>query len=166
MPSIGHGISDAVRGHIPIWVDDQLVTILYDEYRRFGGVLSKDNPGGFRSRIKNSSDWIRKSRKSNDKGFERTYVCKTVQKASLIVYSPPDDKSANAYVFCVDGHPVAGGKTKLKSTHVSKVLSTKDKTTTDVDDVVFVKFTTDELRKMKTQMQFGNMSFLEIERSE
>ncbi len=164
-PSIGHGISDAVRNHIKVWVDDALVDVLYDEYKKVGGTLSKDGIKGFRYKVQSSSDWIRKSRKTTSSGYERLYHCKTTGKATLTVHSPPGDMSADSYVFCVDGKPVAGGKTKLKSTHVSTSVSSKDKTSVRPSDVTFVKFSEEELRKMKTLMEFGDgFEHLELER--
>jgi len=165
MPSLGHGISDAVRNHIPIWVDSQVIDLLYEEYKKSGGTLSKDGYGGFGRRIREATDWVRKSRRTTSSGFERKYHCKTCQKATLIVHSPPDDMSANSYVFCIDDKAVAGGKTKLKSTHISSAVSAKDKTTARPQDVQFVKFTEEELRKMRTRMEFGNgFEHLEFER--
>lgn len=163
MASIGHGISDAVRNHIPVWVDEDLVNILYPEYKNSGGVLSKEV---FHRRLRQSDQWVRKSRRKSGSGsHERLYSCKTVAKASLIVHSPPADKSANGYVFLIDGSPIAGGKTKLQSTHITTAVSKKDKTTIHPRDVIFVKFSDDELRKMRTQMEFGDgFEHLELER--
>jgi hypothetical protein len=164
MASIGKGISDAVRNHIPVWIDDAVVNVLYSEYKKANGMLSKEGLSGFKSRIKSASSWVRKSRKSTNTGFERLYHCKTVQKATLIVHSPPKDDSANAYVFMMDGKPIAGGKTKLKSTHVTTALS-KDKTSLKAIDVQFVKFSEAELISMRTRMEFGDgFEFLEMER--
>lgn len=165
MGSLGHGISEAVRNHIPIWIDDHLVDVLYEEYKKSGGVLNKEGQSGFKRRVRESSSWVRKSRKTTTSGFERLYHCKTVQKASLIVHSPPGDLSANGYVFCVDSKPIAGGKTKLKSVQVSASLSKNDKTTMRAQDVQFVKFSEEELRKMRTEMEFGDgFERLEFER--
>lgn len=165
MASIGHGISDAVRNHIPVWVDDSLVEVLFTEYKKAGGVLSKDGSQGFRSRIRSSSDWVRKSRKTTPSGYERLYHCKTVQKASLIVHSPESDMSANGYVFCIDGKPVAGGKTKLKSVQVSTAISRGDKTSVRPQDVTFVKFSEEELQKMRVQAEYGDgFDYFENER--
>lgn len=165
MPSLGHGISDAVRNHIPIWVDETLVDILFTEYQKGGGTLKKEGYQGFRSRIRGATDWVRKSRKTTSSGFERLYHCKTVPKATLIVHSPESDQSANGYVFCMDGKPVAGGKTKMKSTHITTALSKNDKTSIKPADVTFVKFSEEELRKMRTQMEFGDgFEHLELER--
>lgn len=164
MASIGHGISDAVRNHIPVWVDEALVDVLFEEFKKANGTLPKDGRSGFRSRIRESSDWVRKSRKNTSTGFERLYHCKTVQKATLIVHSPPKDDCANGYVFLMDGKPIAGGKTKMKSTHITTALS-KDKTSLKPTDVQFVKFSEEELRKMRTQMEFGDgFESLEMER--
>lgn len=164
MASIGHGISDAVRNHIPVWVDNQLVDVLYSEYQKSGGTLKKDGFNGFSYKVKQSSDWVRKSRKNTNSGFERLYHCKTVAKATLIVHSPESDQSANGYVFCIDNKPIAGGKTKLKSTHVTIALS-KDKTSVKAHELQFVKFSEEDLRKMRTQMEFGDgFSHLEMER--
>lgn len=165
MTSLGHGISDAVRNHIPIWVDDTIVNVLYEAYKGSGGILSKEGTGGFRKRVKESKDWVRKSRRTTDTGFERMYRCKTVQKATLIVHSPPGDMSANAYVFCIDDKPIAGGKTKLKSTHVSTQISKTDKTTSKSEDTVFVKFSEEELSAMRVRMEFGDgFDRLELDR--
>jgi hypothetical protein len=167
MPSIGHGISDAVRNHISIWIDDNLVDVLYNEYTKSGGTLKKEGVQGFRYKVRNASEWVRKSRKTTSSGFERLYRCKTVQKATLIVHSPATDLSANGYVFCMDSKPVAGGKTKLQSTHTTTAVSKKDKTSVRLQDVIFVKFTEEDLRKMRTQMEFGDgFDQLELERSE
>lgn len=165
MASIGHGISNAVRNHIPIWVDDTLIDTLYQEYNKSGGTIAKDGYGGFRRRVKEPSDWVRKSRKNTDSGYERLYHCKTVAKASLIVHSPPGDLSANGYVFCIDGKPIAGGKTKLKSTHVTTAISKNDKTSVKAEELAFVKFSEEELRKMHTQMMFSDgFAYFEAER--
>jgi|SRR5271166_4072748 len=156
MASLGHGISDAVRNHIPVWVDDPLVEALFTEYKKAGGVLDRT---GFRTRIRQSDQWVRKSRKNTSTGFERLYHCKTVQKASLIVHSPATDMSANGYVFSIDGKPVAGGKTKMKSVQVTKQLSKTDKTSVNPSDVTFVKFSEDELQKMRIQAEYGGDGF-------
>jgi hypothetical protein len=153
MASLGHGISDAVRNHIPIWIDNDLIDTLYDQYKQAGGLLSKP---AFAIRIRKSSEWVRKSRKNTSSGYERLYRCKTVQKATLIVHSPESDLSANGYVFCIDDKPIAGGKTKLKSTHVTTSLSKSDKTTTRCKDVQYVRFSDEELQRVKTQMEFGD----------
>lgn len=164
MASIGHGISDAVRNHIPTWIDDPTLNILYEAYHKAGGVLSRDGVSGFRHRVRESNNWKRKSRKTTASGYERLYQCKIASKATLIVHSPESDMSANSYVFCIDGVPVAGGKTKLKSVQVSTVIS-KDKTSARPHDVQFVKFTEDELTKMRTEMRFGDgFAQLELER--
>lgn len=165
-PSIGHGISDAVRSHIPVWIDDGLVDILYEESKKINGVISRGSTKStFRTQIRNSSTWVRKSRKTVSDGFDRLYCCKTIPKATLIVHSPKDDMSADFYVFNMNGIPVAGGKTKLKSTHVSNIISSKDKTSAKPADVTFVKFTEEELRRMKTQMEHGDgFSYLEQDR--
>lgn len=152
MASLGHGISDAVRNHIPVWIDEPLIDTLYEGYKEAGGVLEKYY---FRSRIRQSDQWVRKSRRNTSSGYERLYHCKTVQKATLIVHSPPEDMSANGYVFQIDGKPVAGGKTKLKSTHVSTSLSRTDKTSVRPADIVFIRFTEDELQKMRIQSEYG-----------
>lgn len=166
MASIGHGISDAVRNHIAVWVDDSIVDALYEEYNKAGGILKKDGTSGFRYRIRQAGSWVRKSRSNNyPTGFERLYHCKTVQKATLTVVSPASDDSATAYLFHIDGKPIAGGRTKLKSTHVSKVISAKDKTGTKASDTVYVKFTEEELRKMSMQMKLGGgLEYYELER--
>lgn len=165
MPSIGHGISDAVRNHIPIWVDDQVVDLLYGEYKRTNGILNKEGSGGFRARVRDPKNWVRKSRKTTGSGFERFYQCKPVQKASLIVHSPGSDMSANGYVFQIDGKAVVGGKTKMKSTQVSTTLSRGDKSSSRYTDTIFVKFSEEELRKMRTEMEFGDgFEHLELER--
>jgi hypothetical protein len=167
MASIGHGISDAVRKHIPVWIDDTLVDVLYEEYKKTGGDLNKDGIRGFRYKVKESSDWVRQTRKTTVSGYERPYRCKTIQKVTLIVHSPKSDMSADSYVFCVDGRPVAGGKTKLKSTHVTAAISSKDKTSVRPSDVTFVRFSEAELRKMKTLMEFGDgFEHLELERGD
>lgn len=164
-PSIGHGISDAVRNHLSLWVDEQVVDVLFDEYKKGGGILNKEGSGGFRARVKDSKNWVRKSRRNTSSGFERLYQCKPVQKASLVVHSPQEDDRANGYVFQIDGKAVIGGKTKMKSTHVSTVLSKGDKSSARYSDVVFVKFSEEELRKMRTEMEFGDgFGHLEIER--
>jgi hypothetical protein len=165
MASIGHGISDAVRNHIPVWVDDALIDVLYAEYQKGGGVLKRDGVSGFRYRIRQSADWVRKSRKTTSTGFERLYHCKTVQKATLVVHSPANDESANAYVFYMDGKAVAGGRTKLKSTHITSAVSTKDKTTVKPTEVAYVKLSDVELRRMNTQLEHGSgLEMLEFER--
>lgn len=156
MISLGHGISDAVRNHIPIWVDDSLVDALFTEYKKAGGVLDRQ---GFRSRIRQSDQWVRKSRKNTSTGYERLYHCKTVQKATLIVHSPVTDMSANGYVFQIDGKAVAGGKTKMKSVQVSTQLSRTDKTSVNPTDVTFVKFSEEELQRMRVQAEFGGDGF-------
>lgn len=162
MSSIGHGISDAVRNHIPVWVDNDLIEVLYPQYVANGGILSKDQ---FARRVRNASDWVRKSRSKTGSGFERKYHCKTVQKATLIVHSPETDMSANGYAFCIDGKVVAGGRTKLQSTHVSTKVSRTDKTTSRPEAVTFVKFSEEELIKMRTEMEFGDgFQQLEMER--
>jgi len=162
MASIGHGISDAVRNHIPVWVDDSTIDILFEAYKTSGGILTKE---AFTRRMRESSNWVRKSRKNTESGYERLYHCKTMQKATLIVHSPESDLSANSYVFRIDDQPIAGGKTKLKSTHVSKTVSNSDKTSTRPHEVQFVKFTEEELRKMATQMRFGDgFAHLEFDR--
>lgn len=165
MTSIGHGISDAVRAHISLWVDDQVVDLLFDEYKKGGGILNKEGSGGFRARVKDSKNWVRKNRRNTSSGFERLYQCKPVLKASLIVHSPSGDDCANGYVFQVDGKAVVGGKTKMKSTHVTTALSKGDKSSSRYTDIIFVKFSEDELRKMRTEMEFGNgFEHLELER--
>lgn len=166
MPSIGHGISDAVRNHIPTWIDNGLADVLYEKYRKANGIISRGyTKDSFRSVIRNSTTWVRKSRKTTRSGFERLYLCKNIPDATLIVHSPEDDMSANAYVFHIDGEPIAGGKTKLKSTHVSTKISTKDKTSIEPMEITFIKFTKEELRAMKTQMDHGDgFDHLEVER--
>lgn len=162
MASLGHGISDAVRNHIPVWIDDTLVDTLYNEYQKTLGILSKES---FRVRIRSSSDWVRKSRKNTPSGFERLYHCKTVQKATLIVHSPPTDRSADSYVFCMDAKPIAGGKTHLKSVQVTTAISAKDKTSVNQRDVIFIKISDEELRRMRIQMEYGDgFDWLEVER--
>jgi hypothetical protein len=156
MPSLGHGISDAVRNHIPVWVDDPLIEVLFAEYKKAGGILDRV---GFRMRIRVASEWVRKRRHTTPSGWEREYHCKTVQKATLIVHSPESDMSANGYVFYIDGKPVAGGKTKLKSTHVTQAVSRTDKTSVRPQDVVFVKFSEEELQKMRIQSEYGSDGF-------
>lgn len=156
MSSLGHGISDAVRNHIPVWVDDSLVDVLYDEYKKTGGTLKKEGYHGFRYCVKQSSDWVRKSRKTTPSGYERLYRCKTVPNATLVVHSPETDLSANAFAFCINGKAVTGGKTKLKSTHVTTALSKGDKATTRQEDVTFVRLSEEELRKMRIQMEYGD----------
>lgn len=162
MASLGHGISDAVRNHIPIWVDDDLIEPLYEEYKKSGGVLSKSN---FKARIRSSSDWVRKSRKNTSSGYERLYHCKTVQKATLIVHSPETDQSADSYLFCIDTKPIGGGKTKLKSIHITTNISKNDKTSVRPQDVIFVKFSAEELQRMKAQIEYGDgFDYFEMER--
>jgi len=162
MASLGHGISDAVRNHIPVWIDEVLIDLLYEHYKKAGGVLEKP---AFRSRIRQSEQWVRKSRRNTSSGYERLYHCKTVQKATLIVHSPPEDMSANGYVFQIDGKPVAGGKTKMKSVQVSTALSRTDKTSVRPQDVVFVKFSEEELQKMRVQAEYGDgLDYFEHER--
>lgn len=156
MASLGHGISDAVRNHIPVWVDDQVVDLLYTEYKNTGGVLQKDGFSGFRARIKDPKNWVRKSRRQTNSGYERLYACKPVQKATLVVHSPQTDMSANGYVFQVDGKVVAGGKTKLKSVQVDAKVSKNDKTSSRLQDIAFVKFSEEDVRRMRTQMEFGD----------
>lgn len=153
MPSLGNGISDAVRNHISIWVDDDLITIIYKDYVASGGVLSQP---AFTLRMRNSAEWVRKSRKNTSTGYERLYHCKSVKKATLIVHSPPADDKATSYIFYIENKPVAGGKTKLSSTHVTKTVSKKDKTTVVPHEVAFVKFSEEELRKMRTQAEYGD----------
>lgn len=161
MASLGHGISDAVRNHIPVWVDSQVVDLLYEGYKKANGPYPKPT---FANNIKKPENWVRKKRVSTSSGWERQYHCKTVQSAQLIVHSPSTDMSANAYVFKVDGEPVAGGKTKLKSVQISTALS-KDKTSGRLQDIQFVKFSEEEIIKMRTQMEFGDgFSHLEEER--
>jgi hypothetical protein len=165
MSSLGHGISDAVRNHIPLWIDDSLVDILFDVYAKSNGTLKKDGAYGFRRNIREAGNWVRKSRKTTSSGYERLYQCKPVKNATLTVHSPAGDMSANGYVFCIDGKPIAGGKTKLQSTHVTTALSKKDKTSMRPTDVHFVKFSEEELRKMRTEMEFGDgFGHLEMER--
>jgi hypothetical protein len=162
MASLGHGISDAVRNHIPVWVDDQVVNALYTEYKNSGGVVSLPV---FRTRIRLASSWVRKSRKTTTTGFERLYHCKTVQKATLIVHSPPGDMSASGYVFHIDDKPIAGGKTKLQSVQVTSAVSKKDKSSVRPYDVQFVKFSEDELRRMRMGMEYGDgFDRFEVER--
>lgn len=163
MPTkLGKGISEAVRNHIPIWVDTQLIDCLYTEYKKNSGILSKP---AFANRVSNVSDWVRKSRRRTDTGWEREYTCKTVQKVTLLVHSPESEVSATGYVFNIDGVPVAGGKTKLKSVDVSKILSKSDKSTSRMSDVHFTKFTEEELRKMRIQMEYGDgLQHLETQR--
>lgn len=167
MASIGHGISDAVRNHIPVWVDDKLVEALYEEHQKAGGEIGKLGVYGFKSKIRSPGAWIRKSRKHAKDGYERLYHCKNVAKAKLIVYSPEDDKSANAYVFYIGDKAVAGGKTKLKSTHITTNVSSKDKTSLNPTDIQFVKFTEEELQTMRIQTEFGGgLDRLEFDRGE
>ncbi len=162
MATLGHGISEAVRNHIPVWIDDPLIDVLYDHYKQAGGVLDKAH---FRSRIRVSAEWVRKSRRNTASGYERLYHCKTVNKATLIVHSPPSDMSANGYVFRIDGKPVAGGKTKLKSVQVSSSISREDKTSVRPQDVVFVTFSEEELLKMRVQAEYGDgFDYFEHER--
>ena len=99
MASMGHGISDAVRNHIPIWVDNQVVNQMYDVYKQTGGTLNKEGINGFRSLVTRSDGWVRKGRSKTTSGWERKYHCKTVQTVTLVVHSPDTDMSANAYVF-------------------------------------------------------------------
>lgn len=153
MPSLGKGISDAVRAHISIWVDTALTDALYQEYQKSGGNTVKTT---FNTYVKTPETWVRKSRKNNTNGYERLYQCKQIPKATLIVYSPPTDDCANAYLFCVDNKPIAGGKTKLKSTHLTNAISTKDKTSLRPQDVVFVKLTEEEIRAFNTKLIFGD----------
>lgn len=164
MPATGHGISEAVRNHIPIWVDEEIVEVLYSEYTKTGGNLPKEN---FKRKVRSSDFWKRKSRKKSGSGHERLYACDTVSKATLIVHSPATDMSANSYVFCIDSKPVAGGRTKLQSVHISQSLSKKDKTVTKPIDIQFVKLSESELRAMRTQMEFGDgFAQLELERGD
>jgi len=66
--SLGHGISDAVRNHIPVWVDSDLVKTLHDEYKKAGGPLTEAQ---FKTRIASSVEWGRNCRKDTDTGYER-----------------------------------------------------------------------------------------------
>lgn len=164
MPSIGHGISDAVRNHIPIWVDPNVANLLYDEYKN-DATNKPIKSETFRSIINKPDAWVRTGRKKTSTGFERHYSCKSIGKVSLIVHSPPEDKSANGYAFYIGKTPVAGGKTKLQSTHVSIKVSSKDKTSSRYEDAVFIQFTKEELEAMSTIDRFGDgLSRLETER--
>lgn len=161
MSSIGHGISDAVRNHIPLWVDNQLVDTLYDTYTnsneyKKSNAIGKEGVNGFRRRVSNAKEWKRVKRKSSNSGWERHYVCKSVKNATLIVHSPETDMSADSYLFLIDNQPIGGGKTKLKSTHTTSSISTKDKTSIRQQDVQFVRLTEDELLRMKIEHQFGD----------
>lgn len=143
-------------------MDDSLVDSLHNHYVQSGGVLSK---ASFSTRIRDSKDWVRKSRRQTNTGYERLYRCKTVQKATLIVHSPDTDMSANAYVFCIDEKPIRGGKTKMKSAQVTKALSKQDKTTVEAYNMAYITLSEKEIESIKVKMDHGDIFMgLEIER--
>lgn len=162
MPSIGRGISDAVRNHIPVWVDNQLVDVLHAEYEKKNFRIGKTV---FRNQIRDPKNWARRSRMKTNSGYERSYTCKPLTNVTLTVHSPITDKSASGYVFELDNKPISGGKTQLKSTHITTALSKGDKTSTK-HDPIFIKFTAEELESMRVRDKFGDgFDHLEDERS-
>jgi hypothetical protein len=153
MVTIGHGVSDAVRNHISIWIDDAMIDSLYAAYKESGGKLNKSS---FCIRIRQPKEWVRRSRSKTSSGYERVYRCKTVEKATIIVHSPASDMSANGYVLCIDGTAVGGGKTNMKSTRITNALSKSDKSTTSLTKVQYVRFSEAELQTFRIQMEYGD----------
>jgi hypothetical protein len=140
----GHGVSEAVRNHIKVWVTEDVVNAI-----KRPAYLLRD-----------SKAWKRKARRNSPTGFgfEREYYCEGVSDAvKLIVHSPESDYSADRYVFMVGDKAVAGGKTKLQSVMHSSAVSS-DKTKIEKDS--FTALSAAELEKISVNMTFGKAAML------
>lgn len=137
----GHGISQAVRNHIPIWINEQVAHRLFLAVQKLDG---KVNELVFKAGVRNPENWKRTTRILIESEYRRWFRCETHEKLGLVVISSLDDQSANGYVITVDNKIAANGFTKLQSVNSTDKLS-KDKTQVTPE---FAEATEQEIKEM------------------
>lgn len=147
----GKGISAAVRSAVKEWMTDKTVSILYDEHNKLKGESSYSELM-FSMFIRNSERWVRIVRLRADKGWVRTYYCKTFSDRSvtLDVNSNDEDTLIEYVTIKVGKKIIGGGKVKVPSALMSQNGRSAS--------LVFIPFDDSELRAIQAEMEYGTSS--------
>lgn len=158
------GISDAVRGAINDWITQPLKDILYAEYQKSGGKMSKVSFGNY---VDYAEQWKRYSRGNdpNGDGFFRKYYCKAFDKGvvDLHVLTNYDDTKIKYVTFVVRGKLVYGGACNVPSTLWSQYgyNPTLKNVVSPTTTAAFVPFSPAQLAKLSTQLEYGSISMID-----
>jgi hypothetical protein len=172
------GISDAVRGALNNWVTEDLITLLWDAYRKAKPVGMAFGKPSFAARIQNAEEWkrYRRGNDPNGAGFFRTYYCKEFGAKGVVdlqVLTNADDTKITYVMFFVNSKMVYGGGCNVPSTlfgQYSYQPMLKNAVKAPIDTgmgklapsvAAFVPFTDKQIQKLSTQYEFGGTAAID-----
>jgi hypothetical protein len=157
--SQGKGISEAVRGVVLEWLDDETIEQIAK------ALDPRQETSIYRSYMRNTDAWVRKARRKSPSGFTRTYRCNGLAprlNVELEVRSNPSDTRINYYAFRVNGKFVVGGQASVASVNIGS--NSRDRARIGPTEFAqlntsigsFRRMSEAELDKLNTEVRHGN----------